>query len=446
MADATWTVSPWLEHVEARAPELEDSLDVDVAVVGAGYTGLSAALALRSMGLSVAVLEAEVAGYGASGRNAGHLSPTIGKDPPSLVLAYGKATAKTLFELAEVAIGHAEALIERHRIDCDYERVGNVFAAVHPRQFGGVDRAATTAMELGVPGELLDRAGMEERGLPRTFLRGFHEPNGGILNPAKYVRGLRGAALDAGVFLFEKTPVVGFHPARTVVVRTPRGEVRARHVVVATNAYTSPLFTEGFDAAVPAIAKIHVQLYRTSPLTAEDLRAIAWRGRQGIYTAHEILESYRLTADQRIVGGSKHIRYGWDNSPLPDVDPTITASLERAFRARFPELAHVQVERSWGGPIGFALTFLPQVGRAGPHHNVFFSLGYAGHGVAQASYAGTMIADLLAGRDGPGSALWTRRNLGLPPEPWRWLVARCAMRLLEALDRRVDRAVTASSE
>jgi glycine/D-amino acid oxidase-like deaminating enzyme len=430
---APWTVSPWLAEVEAPAPPLTGDLAVDVAVIGAGFTGLSAALALRAEGLGVAVLEGRLAGHGASGRNAGHLTPTIGKDLPTLAWLYGRERARALVSLAEAAIAHTEALIREHAIACDYEPVGNIFASVHPAQDAAVDRAARAAADLGAPGVVLEPDEMRRRDIPAAFRRGFLEPSGGVLNPGRYVRGLRRAALAAGAALFEETPVLRIEPGPTISVSTPRGQVRARHLIVGTNAYTGEI-----DAPVPPVARIQVQLFMTEPLDQAALEALGWRERQGIYTAHEILESYRLTADGRIVGGSRFIRYAYGGRPLPDIDPGIAGRLEEIFRRRFPEIGVTRVARHWGGPIGFALDFLPHVGRGGPHRNVLYAIGYAGHGVALASYAGRMIADLLLEREGPGAALWARRHVPLPPEPLRWGVAKALIGLFEWMDRRAD--------
>ncbi|MCA9649608.1 MAG: FAD-dependent oxidoreductase [Myxococcales bacterium] len=431
-----WTVSPWLDEIEAPTEPLRGELEVDVAIVGAGLAGCSSALALRREGLTVAVLEREVAGYGASGRNAGHLTPTIGKDLPTLVLMLGRERARALVALAEHAVEHAAGLIATHGIDCDYEAVGNVLAAVHPSQAATIDTAAAAARELGCPGEVLDEAALRRMGLPPCFVLGFHEPSGGLLDPGRYVRGLRRAVIAAGAQLLERSPVTRVEPGPTIVAHTEHGRVRARHLVVATNAYSSELRTK-----VPSVARIQVQLFRTAPLSPAQLASLQWGSRAGVYTAHEILESYRLTADQRIVGGSKFIRYGFGGRALPDVDPEVARRLEATFRARFPSLLEVPVTDHWGGPTGFALDFLPRVGRTGRHGNVLYAIGWAGHGVAQASYAGEMLADLLLEREGPGAALWGRRGLPMPPEPLRWLVSQALTRTFEWMDRRVDRRI-----
>jgi gamma-glutamylputrescine oxidase len=428
-------VSPWLDLRPDPLPALEGERDVDVAVIGAGYAGLSSALALRREGLSVAILEARYAGFGASGRNAGHVTPTIGKDLPSLLRLQGRERTRALLELADAAIAHVERLIHEHAIDCHYDPVGNVVSAVHERQHRSLERAARVAAELGVKGELLDAAALDRRELPRAITLGWLEPHGGVLDPGRYVLGLRRAAREAGALLFEETPVSALVEGPRCELRTPRGRVRAGTVVLATNAWTPRL-----GRLRSAGMRLQVQLFRTRPLTAEERARVGWSGREGIYTAHEALESYRLTADGRIVGGAKEVRAAFGDRELPDVDPGQAARLEAVFRARFPELRDVAIADHWGGPIFMGLDFLPRVGRGGRHANVLHAVAWAGHGIPMASYAGEMVADLLLGRDGPGAALWSRRGLPTPPEPLRWLAFHAIDGALAWLDRRVDRA------
>jgi len=428
--------SLWMEEVtEALAPAWRGEGAVDIAIIGGGFTGLSAAIALRAAGASVAVLEQAIAGYGASGRNAGHLTPTIGKDLPTLARFYGRERAQGLVALVQHAIAHVESTIAQHGIDCAYEPVGNIMAAVHEKQHHALDRAAAAADALKLDGELLEPAAMRARSIPRAFTRGFLMRRGGILHPGRYVRGLRRAALAAGAVLHENTAVLHIEDGDPVVLTMAGGRLRAREVVLATNAYTPDL-----GWLTSRILRLYVYLFATAPLTDRQRTKLGWGGREGIYTAHEMLESYRLTADQRIVGGAKLVRYGYRGRPMFD-DPATYVAIEDAFRARFPELSDVRITHRWGGPIGFSLDFLPAIGRTGRHRNIYYSIGYAGHGVALASYAGTMLTDLIAEREGPGQVLWGRRQVRLPPEPLRWLVVKGLTGVMGAIDRRVDRAV-----
>jgi gamma-glutamylputrescine oxidase len=426
--------SPWMDDAEPVDEPLRGEISTDVCVIGAGYTGLSTALALRREGLDVVVLEAEIVGFGASGRNAGHLTPTIGKDLPTLLRMYSRERVRELLHLQETAISYVERLIREHRIDCGYEATGTVIAAVHPRQHGAIDRTAAAAQSMGMPGELLDEAGMNRRNLPRGFTRGYFEPHGGVLDPGRYVCGLGAAARAAGTKIYERSRVIAIDEGERSVVRTAAGAVRCRHVVIATNAYTPLLGRLGASGL-----RVQVQLFKTEPLSPEQLRAVGWRGREGIYTAHEILESYRLTTDNEIVGGSKFIRCGFGKRVLPDVDHVAARRIVDAFRDRFPELRDAKIKREWGGPIFLSLDFLPVVGRRSKRGSILHSVAYAGHGVALASYAGEMIADMLLERDGPGRVLWGRWNVPTPPEPFRWMAFQSITRILMAVDRRADK-------
>ena len=429
------TVSFWMSSPPAPQPALAGELDADVAVVGAGYTGLSTALALRAEGLRVAVLEREFAGFGASGRNAGHLTPTIGKDLPTLLRVFGLERARALVALAEEGVTCVEGLIQKYGIDCGYVPAGNVIAGLLPGHARRLERAAETATRLGARVEFLPPEAVRARGLPAFVSCGIHERCGGVLDPARYVLGLRRAALEAGVQLFEGTPLSRLEQGPRLTLATPRGRLRAERAVLATNAWTPGLGWLG-----RRILRVYVSLFASEPLSPEQRARVGWAGSEGLYTAHESLESYRWSADGRIVGGAKTVRYGFAGRELPDHDAATFAILERAFRERFPELAELAVARWWSGPIAFALDFLPALGCGGRHRNVYYAAGYAGHGVALASLAGRLVADLMQGREGPGRALLEGFHPPLPPEPLRWLVARGLIGFLGALDARTDRA------
>ncbi len=426
----------WLEPAPLPGPSLAGDVDVDVAVVGAGFTGLSAALALRERGASVAVIERDYAGFGASGRNAGHLTPTIGKDVPSLLRFYGKSRARKLVALADHAVEHTEDKIAWLGIECDYVPNGNVLAGVHGGHRKLLDRAAAAGREAGAPIRALEPTELRDRQLPAAFVCGYLEERGGVLDPAKYVRGLRDAAAAAGAQIYEGTRVAAIEEeADRVRIETPRGRVTADRCVIATNAFTHELGILR-SACVP----IHVSLFATEPLTDDQRARIGWPGGEGVYTAHEILESYRLTADGRIVGGSRHIRYAYNNRIPADDDPVAFAKQAAMFRERFPELADVAIARHWAGPTAFALDFLPAVGTAGKGDKLIYSIAYAGHGVAMASHCGDLVGRMAAGQQ-PGeewAPLVERWRPPLPPEPLRWAVVKAIIAALERIDDKTD--------
>lgn len=433
-ATAARPPSLWLDPAPAPGPPLEGSAEADVVVIGGGYTGLWTALALRERGADVVVLERDYAGFGASGRNAGHLTPTIGKDLPTVLRLYGRERGGALVRFAEAAVEHVETAIADRGIECDYVAAGNVLAGVHRGQRPALAKAAGAARQLGGAMRMLEDAEPAERGLPRFVSCGYLEERGGVLHPGKYVRALRELAVEAGTRLYESTPVDAIADGPRVRVETPRGSVSAPLCAIATNAYTPRL-----GRLRSAVAPLYVSLFATEPLTDEQRERVGWAGGEGIYTAHEVLESYRWTADGRIVGGSRMVRWPYGGRRLPDHDADTFAALEAMFRARFPELRDVAVERCWSGPIAMTLDFLPAIGRGGRHNNLLFAIGYNGHGVAQASYAGTLLAKMAGGEDPGHPELLGRRRLPMPPEPVRSLYAHGILAALRALDRRTDR-------
>lgn len=428
-------ISPWVRTPDDLQPPLETDLRADVVVIGGGYTGLSTALSLRAQGADVALLERDFAGAGASGRNAGHLTPTIGKDIPTLLRIFGRERASRLVRFADAAVEYAEETIRKHGIDCDYAATGNVLGGLHPKHESSLRRAAEAAAELGAQVRFLSAEEMRDRGLPPAFRCGVLEQRGGHLHPGRYVMGLRRAALASGVRLFEQTALLELVAGPRVVARTRGGRVTADRAVLATNAYT-PATGWRRRTASP----LRVSLFETAPLDEAQLAELGWPGREGVYTAHEVLESYRLTARNTIVGGSRVVRYAFGNRLSAGYDPAAFRTIESAFRARFPSLCALPIESFWGGWIAFTLDSLPAIGSDG---NVLHGIGFAGHGVAQATLMGAMLAERVQGRDHPFASALARRQLAWPPEPLRWIAARLVIGALEALDRRTDRQIRA---
>jgi len=431
-------ISPWVSTPEDLQPALQAEVGADVVIVGGGYTGLSTALSLRAQGADVVLLERDFAGAGASGRNAGHLTPTIGKDTLSLLRLFGRERASALLRFADAAVEYTEETIRKLEIDCDYRDCGNLLAGVHPKQEAALRKAAATAADLGAHVRFLSDAELRERGLPDAFRCGIFEELGGHLHPGRYVQALRRAALAAGVRLFEGSALESLEDGRRVVARSERGSVTADCAVLATNAYTA-----GTGRLQRKLAPLRVQLFETAPLDDAQLAELDWRGREGVYTAHEVLESYRLTARNTIVGGSRVVRHGWGQSLPKAYDADAFATIELAFRARFPSLRDVAVESFWGGWIGFGLDFLPSLGSEGEHGNVHYGIGFAGHGLAQATLMGAMLAERVRGGEHEFESALRRRSLAWPPEPLRWLGGKLIIATLEALDRRTDRQIRA---
>jgi len=431
-------ISPWVETPVDFQPALDQDLTADVVIVGAGYTGLSTALSLRAQGVDVVLLERDFTGAGASGRNAGHLTPTIGKDTPTLLRFFGRERASRLLAFADAAVEYTVETIRKFEIDCDYLACGNIMAGVHPKHDARLRKAAATAAELGAHVRYLGQGELRERGVPDAFCSGIFEELGGHLHPGRYVVGLRRAVLAAGVRLFEGSGLVSLEPGARVVARCEGGSVTADHAVLATNAYTP-----GIGRLKRMIAPLRVQLFETAPLAEAQLAELDWRGREGIYTSHEVLESYRLTARNTIVGGSRVVRHGWGGNLPKAYDRHAFETIEGAFRERFPTLQDLGVESFWGGWIAFGMDFLPSLGSDDEHANVLHGVGYAGHGVAQATLMGAMLAARVCGEEHEFESALRRRSLAWPPEPLRWVAGKLINSTLEAIDRRTDRQIRA---
>ena len=400
--------SVWLSSPADLRPPLTGEVRADVVIIGGGYTGLNAALALREAGVNVVLLEMGFCGSGASGRNSGHLAPSMGKDLPSLVRHVGKARAAEFMRFNDRSVRNAEETFKKYGIDCDYEPAGNITCGVHDRH----------------------RAPL----LKTAFSFGVLDKRGGHLNPGKYVLGLRRAALDAGVQIYENTAVTHIDEAASPVqVTADGGVVRADKVIVASNGYTPATLGRLKSKIFP----IRVTLFRTAPLAPEQFAALGWPGREGLITAHSAIEHYRLTADGRILGGSKYVQYRYGSRLATGKQPAVFKKFEKLLKHRFPELPDLQIQDFWGGWIGMTPDFLP-MSFSNRRGNLSYGMGYNGHGVAHATSNGRMLADQVLGRPNQDVELFKRRMLPLPPEPLRWLAVNGMKKYFERADQVVD--------
>ena len=255
-----------------------------------------------------------------------------------------------------------------------------------------------------------------------------------MLNPGLFARGLRGAVMRTGVRVHEGTAVEAIEPhAGGVQLRTADGTVRAERVLLATNAWTRDLPI----APQRIVAPVWVTLAETEPIDPDRIAASGWTSRAGVYTQHMILESYRLTKRGTIVYGSRNVQAPRGRVATRKPDAAVVEDITRGFHDRFPSLADVAPRRAWGGWIAMTPSWLPVAGDAAP--NVFYAVGYNGHGLAQAPYLGTLMADRIAG-DEPHEHLRTvwRERPRFAPAP---LFTGAALRLGWGIDRVADRFV-----
>lgn len=434
-------VSYWQETIPVTpSPPLAGTFSCDVAIVGAGFTGLSTAIALKEAApdLDVAVLESGVAGHGASGRNGGFAMPLLGWDLSQTVRSVGADAARDAYRLMYRALDHFKTSIERHQIDCDLECTGYLLLATCRKGAERVRHETETGKRLGFEVDFLDKEALAKHIRSDAFVCGVFDPKPAIVNPAKLAGGLKVAAEAAGVRVYEQTPVTELSAGDNVTIATPDGAVSARHAVLATNGYSGAL---GFMAA--RVIPVHTYIVLTEPLTDEQLKATGWDvKRTSLETARKFIHYFRLTADNRILFGGEDVALYYGGR-LQDHHDGIYAALERRFRSYFPALHDVAITHRWGGALGVTLDMFPTFGANGPHGNVWHAMGYSGHGVALSNYAGTILAPLILeqgfGRktdeDAEPPFFMDRRPPWLPPDPLRYVGLQAYRHSLKLHDR-----------
>ena len=417
-----------------ESPPLDGSTKVDVAIVGGGFCGLSTAYYLKRAdpSLRVAVLEDKVVGWGASGRNAGFAMTLMGFTLSITSLRFGKEKAKQAHDFAHRAVDHIGQMVDAHGIDCDYEKPGLLTVALNPAQAKRLQGEIELAEKLGIQGlKWLDAHMVRAEVHSPTYVGARWEEQCALINPAKYVRGLKRVAQEQGVEVYERTPVVAAHLDPILHLDTPHGLVEAERVVFATNAFSSR-FPQLRNKQFPVFTYIIL----SEPLSDEQLASIGWAGRQGVEDARNMIHYYRLTPDNRILYGGADAQY-YMGGPLDrDSNPSAFRRLERDFRQTFPSLKDVGIEHSWGGPVSVPLDFFPAMGYLGKDKRVAYALGCVGHGVAMMNMAGQIMRDLVLARASEFTNLFfvNRRVIPVPPEPLRFVLGESIRRVLKAQD------------
>jgi glycine/D-amino acid oxidase-like deaminating enzyme len=422
------------------APPLSGDLSVDVAVIGAGYTGLATAFHLKAAepGLDVAVLEAETAGYGASGRNAGFVMTLFGASLAAMLARHGPERVRQAHAYMVSAIAALEAMIAEHGIDCDYERSGFLKVATAPRYVSRIREEIDLFRSLGVEDlQWLDAEQLCARVRSPQFLGGAYEPGCGLLNPVKWLDALRRLAVGSGARLYEGRRVRSVRrQAGRYRLATPRGEVTADKVVYATNGYTH-LIPGLRSKQLPAFAYIVV----TEPLSDKQRAAIGWQGREGIEDGRNFMHFFRLTPDNRILAGGGPGRIPFAGRMHHDASPKAWAHLERFIGTTFPPLEGLRITHRWGGAFSVTSDSTPQIGTLDGGGAVY-AVGCTGHGVAMTHMNGRIIRDLVLGRQTELTRLWfvNRRSFPIPPEPFRSIGARAVTMAMALGDWWCDRS------
>jgi glycine/D-amino acid oxidase-like deaminating enzyme len=444
-----WLREALLAEGEKAAGTLVGAQRADVAIVGGGYVGLWTALRLkeREPSCDVAIVEQDICGGGASGRNGGQVHAwweSLG----ALIRICGTAEAVRLAYASQEAVEEVATLPERWGIDAHVRRGGWLWTATTPAQVGAWEQAVRLCEEHGITAlRRLPSYEVARRTGSAIHLAGIVDPGAITVQPGLLVRGLRRVALERGVRIYEQSRVTALDRGRPAVLRTPRGVLAAESVVLATNAWAA------------ALPEFHRLLYivssavvATAPVP-ERLAAIGWTGQESICDSQQRVLYYQATPDGRVVlgRGGGRVAFGGRIGAAFERDPDQGRDAGAALRRVYPMLADVAIEYDWAGPIDRSYSGLPLFGRLGGRPHIVYGVGWSGTGVAQSALGGRILSSLALGRRDEWSecGLVEQRPRLFPPEPIRYAGATIVLRAVrkkgEIEDRgeRPNRAIAA---
>jgi glycine/D-amino acid oxidase-like deaminating enzyme len=381
-----WDTAPTLPNLVVRSLPAS----ADVVVIGSGYTGLSAARILALRGVNVVVLEKETFGWGASSRNGGQVLTGLKWGPSALIEKVGLVRAKELYAASLASTKYLEDLIEEENIGCEYTRSGHLEAAWKHSHFKHYQHEQEVlAREFNHQVKLIDRKDQHSELGSQRYRGVLVDEDSGALHPAQYVRGLAICASASGALLFENTPATKImRTGSKYAVVTSQGTVTTDNVFVATNGYTDEAAREIGRRVFP----LGSYMIATEPLSAE-LAAKLIPQRRVVFDSKHYLYYFRLSSDNRMLFGGRA-----DYRPPTAATTRKSAEiLRRGMVKVFPELKDVPIEYAWSGNICLTRDFFPRMGQ---HEGVYYALGYAGHGVAMATYLGGQIANIMCGAPG----------------------------------------------
>lgn len=370
-----------------KTERLQGDISVDVAVIGAGFTGLSAALHLAQAGTEVAVVDAVEIGFGGSGRNVGLVNAGMWVMPNDLPEVLGQLHGERLLDLLGNAPQSVFNLVDKHKIDCELERNGTLHCAVGKSGMQQLEQRAEQWLARGAAVRLLDAAETAAKVGSTAYTGSLLDNRAGTIQPLGYVRGLASAALGAGVAIYTDTPVSATERSGSRwAVRTPSGTISADWVVVATNAYT----TSPWPALRAELLHLPYFNFATTPLP-EEVRNSVLPERQGGWDTKEILSSFRMDRAGRLVFGSVGALRGTGMA-------VHKAWAARSIRKLFPQIRNVTFEAGWYGKIGMTSDNLPRFHTLAP--NIISFSGYNGRGIAPGTVFGRILAEHIVGKVG----------------------------------------------
>ena len=381
-------------NVALGRPELEGEHLADICIVGAGYTGLSSALHLAELGYTVAVVEAETAGFGASGRNGGHVGIGQRQDQMYLEEKFGRDIASTLWAMGLEAVDTVRGLIEKHKIKCDLKH-GNVHFAHRSKLNRELEEEVNFLHQrYGFDQlEYLPKAKLSEVIASDAYHSAVVDRASKHLHPLNFALGLAQAAVNAGVSLYEHSPVISYQDSqsvsgggsgKTVTIKTAKGQVVAKELILACNGYIKKLEPKINSYIMP----INNFILATEPLS-DELAAQVSPLDASMSDSRFVINYWKLSGDKRLLfGGGENYRRGF---------PSDIKNFVRHYMLQvYPQLAATKIDYGWGGTLAITVNRLPHFGRL--QDNIWYMHGYSGHGVPTATFAGKLIAEAINGK------------------------------------------------
>lgn len=362
---------------------LEGDVTADVCIIGAGYTGLSAALELTEAGYKVVVLEAETIGFGASGRNGGQICTGFSSGQGKIESQIGKADAKRAFDLSEEAKQLILDRIEKHKIDCDISW-GYMHCIPKPHQFKHLQEWADEYQALGYGGNtLLTKAELEQKLGTNIYHGALRESHAGHFHPLNYCLGLAAAAIKAGAVVHEHSRVVDVNTGPAPWARTVKGKVSAKFMIIGGNAYLGQLIKPLEGKVMP----VGSYIIATEPLGENRAKSLI-ADNEAVANTNFIVDYYRRSSDHRMLFGGRASYSTFE-------PPNLGEYMRPRMTSVFPQLKDVKIDYAWGGFIAITSNRIPDCGRLSP--TVFYAHGYSGQGVSLAGMYGKLMAEAVRG-------------------------------------------------
>ena len=389
-----------------RHEPLQASVTADVAIVGGGLAGLSAAIELAARGHSVVLLEAQEVGSGASGRNGGQAIHGLACDQSTIEDELGEADSKHVWQMVQEGIDLIRERIKRFEIDCEWQDGFLGLATSECKARDLRDWADRMAQRYDFALRWIGGKDLPEWIDSPRFKAGVYDAHSGHLHPLKYTLGLAAAASRLGVQIYEQSPVISMEEGTTVVLRTAQGQVRASQVLLAGNVYLQEFSPQLAPQLNARIMPVGTYIVCSEPLEAERLRRLI-PSRAAACDTNFVLDYFRPTADSRML-------YGGGVSYTTATPRDMFERMRRQMCLSFPQLSDVKIEYAWGGFVDISMNRAPDFGRIGAAKNVYYLQGFSGHGLALTGLAGKLVAEAMSGDAGRFDTFSQIKHLPFP--------------------------------